>query len=85
MHDVKRQTIIHVVNRTGAGLGQGPGQLMHEAIPIHDIVLRLSPQLAPNRSVWLEPDHRPLRTSRDGDVVRVTLPPVRVWETLVAR
>ena len=37
-----RRTIVHLVNRTGAGLPRGEGEAMHEVIPVHGIKVYLS-------------------------------------------
>jgi type 1 glutamine amidotransferase len=81
-HDAgSRRTIIHVVNRTGAGLGQGEGAVMHEAIPVHDIQLRISASLG-RGAAKAQPGNRSLKTRVDGDWTLIDLGPVQMWEVV---
>ena len=41
-----RRTIVHLVNRTGAGLPRGEGESMHQVIPVHDLKLIVTPPLS---------------------------------------
>jgi type 1 glutamine amidotransferase len=77
----ERRTVIHVVNRTGAGLGQGEGPVMHETIPVHDIQLRVSTRLA-RGSAKAQPGNRTLRSRVDGEWMSIDLDPVNIWEVV---
>jgi hypothetical protein len=76
-----RQVIVHVVNRTGAGLGQAEGLVMHEAIPVHDVQLRISTKLAQGKAK-AQPGNRPLVSRIEGEWMLVDLEPVQSWEVV---
>jgi hypothetical protein len=77
-----QQTILHILNRTGAGLPQGQGQLTHAAIPIHDIKITLPNDLAPRGHAWIEPEQTVIPLTRTDTHSTVQLPPVDVWMTV---
>lgn len=78
--EAARRTILHVVNRTGAGLGQTPGQMMHEIIPLSELEITVAASLAGTRAV-AQPGNRILRTrpAPDGGVT-IALPRIAAWE-----
>jgi hypothetical protein len=76
-----KRTIIHIVNRTGAGLAQGPGALQHETIPVHDIQIKVSPELA-GKTVLAQPGNRKLKTSTEGNFQVINLDKVENWEII---
>jgi hypothetical protein len=76
-----RKTVIHVVNRTGAGLGQGEGAVMHEAIPVHNIQLRVNTRMA--RGVAkAQPGNRTVRSRLENGWMLIDLDPVDIWEVI---
>lgn len=77
-----QRTIIHVLNRTGAGLAQGEGAMMHEAIPVHDITLRVKKGLGGN-AAKAQPGDRPLPVRWEGDEMHIRLGRVDIWEIVV--
>jgi hypothetical protein len=81
-----QQTILHILNRTGAGLPQGQGgrgQLMHAAIPIHDIRVTLPNDFSPKGHAWIEPGQTVIPLTRTDTHSTVQLPAVDVWMTVV--
>jgi hypothetical protein len=81
-HDASdRRTIVHVVNCTGAGLRQGEGNVMHEAIPVHDIQLPVSTRLA-RGTAKAQPGNRMLRSHVEGEWMLIDLEPVSTWEVV---
>ena len=78
-----QQTILHVLNRTGAGLPQGQGQLVHAAIPIHDIRITLPNDLSPKGHAWIVPGQTVIPLTRTDTHSTVQLPAVDVWMTVV--
>ncbi len=74
-----KQTVIHVINRTGAGLAQGEGAMQHEIIPVHNVVLRVARSLA-GKTATLQPGNRPARAKWTGDGLEITLDRVDAWE-----
>ncbi len=77
-----KRTIIHVLNRTGAGLAQGEGAMMHEVIPVHDITLRVKKGLGGN-AAKAQPGDRPLPVRWEGDEMHIRLGRVDIWEIVV--
>ena len=81
-HDAANgRTVLHLVNRTGSGLGQTPGQMMHEVIPVHGIEIHVSPPFAGNHVV-AQPGSRPVRFRRDVDGTTIEVPKLDIWEIL---
>ena len=78
-----QQTILHILNRTGAGLPQGQGQLMHAAIPIHDIRITLPNDFSPKGHAWIEPGETVIPLTRTETHSTIQLPAVEVWMTVV--
>jgi hypothetical protein len=79
-----RRTIIHLVNRTGAGLSQGEGAFMHEAIPVHNIKLHLARELG-GRTAKAQPGNRPLPVETQGDRMSISVERLDVWEIVEVR
>jgi hypothetical protein len=81
-HDDKaRRTVIHLVNRTGAGLPQGEGEFMHEAIPVYGVKVHLDERHA-GRVAKSQPSGRVLPVHRDGNGMTVTVERLNIWEVL---
>lgn len=78
---VGRRTLLHFINRTGVGLGQTPGQMMHEVIPVHDVTIRISPSLGGTRVV-AQPGDRPVPFRTDATGTTITLPKLAIWDVL---
>ncbi len=76
-----KRTIVHLLNRTGAGLSQGEGASMHEAIPVHDLKIRLARRLAAG-TARTRPGGRVLRTKTDGEWTWIELDTLRIWEVI---
>ncbi len=79
--DPAKRTIIHLINRTGAGLSQGEGSMMHEVIPVHDLELRVARSLAVG-TVKLQPGNRPVQSEQAGPWIRITIPKIDTWEVI---
>jgi len=77
-----KQSIIHLVNRTGAGIAKNNASLMHDAIPIHDVVLRVSRDLA-GKTVTAQPGNRPLKSRWEGDTMVINVERINTWEVVV--
>jgi hypothetical protein len=76
-----RRTILHLINRTGAGLAQNPGQMMHEVIPVHDLQIHLGPSLA-GRKVVAQPGRRRVESRHHQGGMTINLPKLDIWEVL---
>ena len=76
-----RRTVIHLVNRTGAGLPQGEGEFMHEVIPLFGIEVHLDGRLA-GRTAKSQPSGRMLPVRRDAAGLTVTVNRLDIWEVL---
>lgn len=76
-----KRTIIHVVNRTGAGLAQGPGALQHETIPVHDIQIKILSELG-GKTVMAQPGNRKVKTSSEDNYQVINLGKVENWEII---
>lgn len=81
--DRGKETIIHLINRTGGGPAQGQsGTLVHETIPLHDVTLRVHSTLAASRAITV-PDRRPVPLRREGDAVLIDIKRVEEWTTVL--
>lgn len=78
----RKQTIVHLVNRTGAGPAQGSGLVVHEAIPVHDITVEIAKELAGAKAT-AQPSGRRLPAKWVGDRMQVQVERLDIWETLV--
>jgi len=80
--EARKQTIIHLLNRTGVGPAQGQGRVLHQTIPVHDIRLRVARRLAGSKAS-AQPGNRRLPVTWVGDQMCITLERVEIWETVV--
>ena len=81
--EAKRETIIHLLNRTAAGPAQGLiGPMIHETIPVHDVVVSVIPELAGSEA-RLQPSNLPLQTRTESGRVTVNVARLAEWETVV--
>ena len=78
------RTIVHLINRTGAGSTRGPGIQQHEAIPVHDVVLDISTDLAGDIAM-AQPGNRKLKMTVNGDRTLVTIDKLDIWEVVEFR
>jgi len=76
-----KRTVVHLVNKTGAGLAQGDGGMMHETIPVHDLTLRVAGPLAGKRAA-LQPAQRELPVSWEGTTMVISIDKLDVWEVV---
>ncbi len=76
-----RRTIVHLVNRTGAGLPQGEGAFQHDVIPVHGIRVHVTGRLA-GAVAKIQPGGRVLPSKRSGDRMTVELDRLDIWEVL---
>lgn len=76
-----RRTVIHLVNRTGAGLPRGEGEFMHEVIPVHGIKVRLDGRYG-GTAAKSRPAGRVLELKGETGVVTLTVPRLDVWEVI---
>jgi hypothetical protein len=79
--DAAKHTVIHLLNRTGAGLAQGEGASMHEAIPVHELRIRLAKGLAQGIA-RIQPGGRVLRTRAEGEWTWIEIEKLRIWEVI---
>ena len=76
-----KRTIVHLLNRTGAGLAQGEGACMHQAIPVHDLKIRLAKRLAAG-TARTRPGGRVLPAKTEGEWSWIELDKLRIWEVI---
>ena len=76
---ISRRTIVHLVNRTGAGLPQGEGVYQHEVIPVHGIRVHVDRRLAGSRAT-AQPSGRALPFTRTEGRMTVEVGRVETWE-----
>ncbi|MFB3826491.1 MAG: family 10 glycosylhydrolase [Bryobacteraceae bacterium] len=76
-----KRTIVHLLNRTGAGLAQGEGASMHEAIPVHDVRIRLARGLAAGIA-RTRPGGRVLRMKTEGEWTWIDAGRLGIWEVI---
>lgn len=77
----QKRTIIHIVNRTGAGLAQGSGSLQHETIPVHNIRIKISHELSGNKVV-AQPGNRLISFTSDENFMILNLEKIDNWEII---
>lgn len=77
-----KRTVVHVINRTGAGLPHGEGVQQHELIPVHDVKLKINKEYAGTKA-FSQPGNKPLPVEFDaGGSMTVNLDKVEVWEVV---
>lgn len=76
-----KRTVLHLLNRTGAGPAQGEGSLMHEVIPVHDVKIKLAQSLS-GKTARVQPGNRQLATGIAGGRMTVSLPRLGLWEVI---
>lgn len=81
--EAKKQTIIHLINRTSAGPAQNqPGALIHETIPLHQVVLHLHQSIG-GKEATLVPGKQKLPLRHEGDWSTLTIDRIDEWATVV--
>lgn len=76
---ISRRTIIHLVNRTGAGLPQGEGAYQQEVIPVHGIRVHVGRRLAGSRAT-ARPSGRALPFKLTEGRMTVEVDRLETWE-----
>jgi len=76
-----RRTVIHLVNRTGAGLPSAEAGVMHEVIPVWGIEVYLDARYA-GAVVKSQPSGRVLAARRDNRGLTIRIERLDVWEVL---
>jgi hypothetical protein len=76
-----KRTIVHLLNRTAVGPDQGEGNMMHQAIPVHDIRIKLSKPLS-GKIAKAQPGNRQLAVSMAGGRMTISVPRLDIWEVV---
>ncbi|MCL4402616.1 MAG: beta-galactosidase trimerization domain-containing protein, partial [Acidobacteria bacterium] len=74
-----RRTIVHLVNRTGAGLPQGEGAFQSEVIPVYGIRVHVDGPLA-GAGAKIQPGGRVLPSRKTGGRMTIELDRLDSWE-----
>lgn len=79
--DSRNSTIIHLINRTGAGPAQGIGAMLREVIPVSDIKISLRNPLAGKRA-YARIGNASLLISTTNSEMTISLPRLNAWEII---
>ena len=75
-----KQKVIHLVNRTPAGPQRSKGSVITEAIPVHDIIIRLKGKV---KKAVLQPEGQQLKISLSRGKAEIKVPHVNIYSIVV--